>query len=192
MLRDEGLSRVHHSVITCAVGSLQRGLLDRCRHTKPTGHSGASHAADAYRVPRRGQDSKPQSLSTTRGLRVQGTQGQPTRLRLQISAPSAPSWPWHAPKGRLAPAMAAPKVRSVAAASTHGLGRRRIERSIDRGDVPSTVSSVSAATRAQPGSRDSVNDTACTRRQSMHKQRRQLHHVFYSSCQRASTGASYS
>lgn len=136
MLRDEGLSRVHHSVITCAVGSLQRGLLDRCRHTKPTGHSGASHAADAYRVPRRGQDSKPQSLSTTRGLRVQGTQGQPTRLRLQISAPSAPSWPWHAPKGRLAPAMAAPKVRSVAAASTHGLGRRRIERSIDRGDVP--------------------------------------------------------
>lgn len=58
------------------------------------GTQGLSHAADAYRGPETGTASKPTSLSSTHELKVQAA---PTRLRLRISAPSAPSWHCTAP-----------------------------------------------------------------------------------------------
>jgi hypothetical protein len=113
MQRNEGLSRIFVSTMHCAVRNLQCWSLDRCRHISPQGTQGLP-ILQAPTGPETGTDRTPKSLSSMRELKVQG---QPTRLRIQISAPSAPSWSRHAPKGRLAPAMAAPNVRSVAALS---------------------------------------------------------------------------
>jgi hypothetical protein len=151
--------------IVIAVPAGRRGVVlrDRGQYTnvpaqRSQGTQGLSHGADAHRLPRRGVGSG----------QMNGTPPKPLvkeRNRLQIS--------------RSAPGVCSPKAdwRRPWLPQKCGLWQqpharpgdsRRMERSIDpRRLSPVPCRLVSAATSAQPGHREGVNDTACTRRQSM-------------------------
>ena len=78
--------------------------------------------------PETGTDSKPQSLSSTRELRVQG---QPTWLRLQISAPPAPSWPVAHTQRQVGAGDGCPK-SAVCGSSLHPRPGTQTNRAFDR------------------------------------------------------------
>lgn len=129
------------------------------------GHSGAIPCCRRLPGPETGTASKPTKPLSGRGWTMQAER---TRVRLQISAHSCTILALHCAQWRLAPAMAAPIVRSVAAASRkawntdESTARSTAERN------PVHVVCL-CRERLQPGSRYTLNDTACTRRQSMHK-----------------------
>jgi hypothetical protein len=159
------LVRVSVAAKCCAVG-LRCRLLD-----VEVQSSRALRGGPMLQTPTGSRDGDSQQAhkpSSRRELRVQA---EPTRLRLQISAHTSTILALHCAQCRMAPAMAAPIVRSVAAGSRTAwdIDESSARSSAERSPVHVVCL---CRERLQPGSRYALNDTACTRRQSMHKSAR--------------------